>query len=210
MQLDFLVTAPPVYQENGCDADQSFSAIVPKESFQFVDGKDFLVEEINNHLEEEKKYYKVGLNITPQIAKLAPLNDSGYQVPLILHYNGGYIRLKIQDDLEFSVKYDLPEKYFPRVDPGPKWELVGVDGTNLCTSKLKCPTEELIEEWEYVGKNMNHVFFSEDYSVAICACIKIACTKDKHPLAYYVDQIYSLKSMILYIESSIFDSVKLE
>ena len=214
LKLHFQIFPPKIYANT--NQEQDFYAIIDDNQWKKMTEGTVLTE-INTALGSQQEMMAISFNVR---ANQARINNqlSSYLVPVMLHSEGGSIQITAYRQVEKShhtetgltgdcaeewspiwiklLSYELPENYFPKVQMSSRWKQID-EKTASCQIGID---EMIIEEWSQIGPIHHYIRFSHDYSIALDLGIQVAVNSQTlEPMTYYIDRIYSLKTIGLYL-----------
>ena len=208
MKLHFEIIPPDIYAN--ANQEQDFFAVVENNQWKQAD-RNHVINEIEKGTGQPSQMRVIGLNVKPnrvrkveKLGKLEKTDFPDYSVPVMLHYEGGTLKITAYEGSSIvwkkSLTYQLPGKYFPKTKMSSKWKQVD-DQRAICQLKLD---EIIAEEWSYIGPIHHYIRFTDDYSIAIDLGIQMAVNSQTfEPMTYYIDRVYSLKNITLYLNQSL-------
>ena len=201
LRFHFEIIPPPIYKNT--HQEQDFSVTIDETQLQTVTSGPILAE-IKQVVPSQLEMKVIGLNVSLNRARFgrARFGDdlSDYLVPVMLHNEGGTIRITAYDETDKlwsrSLTYQLPEDYFPKPQMSSLWKQIG-HMTAICQLKK----EEIIQEkFSSIGPIHHYIRFSDDYSIVLDLGIqKVVNSQTFEPMTYYIDRVYSLKTLGIYL-----------
>ena len=224
LKLHFQIFPPQIYANT--NQEQDFSVIIDDNQWKKMTEGTVLTE-INKALGSEQEMMAIAFNVRPNKARINN-QVSSYSVPVMLHFEGGSIQINAYREVPSKVgpksrhlcgveptccnhvnekvewtpiwiqlfTYQLPEDYFPKVPMSSRWKQVD----DLRASCQMGVDEISLEEWSQIGPIHHYIKFSDDYSIALDLGIQVAVNSQTlEPMTYYIDRIYSLKTVNLYL-----------
>ena len=196
--------------------DQNFSTVI--EDHQWIEpNRNCVIEKLEKDSGNKFQLKAVALNVKPnkvtKVEKLGNLEKCevlDYCVPVMLHYEGGILRITAYADegksplWQKSVNYQLPAQYFPRAKMSSKWKQTENQMAN-CQLKF----DEIVkEEWSYLGPIHHYIRFTDDYSVVVDFGIQLALNSQTlEPMTYYFDRVHALKNMTIYLDQTLLGGI---
>jgi len=198
MKLHFEILPPAIYKNAG--HEQDFYVLI--DETKLININDFVTQEIHEGSGKQLKIKAMRCDVS--------LNDASafkpliVKVPVMLHYEGGTIKITATSEKgevlwQKSMTYELPGQHFPKVRMSSKWKQI--DNMNaVCSLK---PDEIAQEKWNFVGPIHRYIRFTDDYSLTLNLGIQIVLTHSLEPMTYYVDRIYALKTLDIYLSQDL-------
>jgi hypothetical protein len=221
MKLHFEIIPPEIYAN--ANQEQDFSAKITSNQWQSINNS--ITGEIEQGCGEKRDIKVVGLNVSANDSRLGPnapsssleksLAEKGskggpspppvFKVPVMLHYEGGTIKLTAYSDdgkthlWTKTLTYELPEEYFPKMVVNSNWKRID----NEHVECLLKPTEMALEKWGFIGQVNHYIRFSDDYLVTLDLGIQKVLNEKLEAMTYYIDRIYALRNVGVYLDKSL-------
>lgn len=214
MKLHFEIIPPEIYAN--ANQEQDFSVKTNSNQWQSINNG--ITKEIEKGKGEKCDIKVVGLNVTPNDSRLelnATFLEKGgnpppiFKVPVMLHYEGGTIKLTAYSDdgkIQLWTKtltYELPEEYFPKMVVNSNWKRID----NEHVECLLKPEEIAVEKWGFIGQINHYIRFSDDYLVTLDLGIQKVLNEKLEAMTYYIDRIYALRNVAVYLDKSLINTM---